>query len=575
MPHIKDAKSLGDMVRRTVEKFPQRTSHMIPGKEGYTSKTYTEFWEDVYGYARALDSFGLQKGDKLVLLGDSCYEWAITDWAAQTLGVVIVPIYPTLPPDQAQYIAQDCEAKAAVCLNAQAAAKLRDIPTLLLRPASSEVGIKDWIGKGTLTKEAWNKRIDEVDMEDLATLIYTSGTTGQPKGAILPHRCFISLIPGIRETIPVTEEDVWLSFLPLSHVFERFAGHALPTSIGACIAYAGSVASLAGDIQKVKPTMMMCVPRFLENIRAKVIENVGKQPALRQKLFYACLSQGAKKRRGESAPFAGLLDKLVGAKIRERLGGRMRLLVAGGAALAPHVSEFYMAFNLTVCQGYGLTETCAASSVNHPERNKPWTVGEPLQGVEIKIAPDGEILIRGNSVMNGYFNLPGETAAAIDSEGWFHTGDIGEFEGKHLKITDRKKDLLVLGNGKNVAPQMVENRLKESEYINEVVLIGDGMEYCAALIVPEFDRVKAWLAAKGETISDTAGMIEREDVRALFKSEVDVANKQLADFEKVKRHVLLPKAFSVDDGELTPSLKVRRKVVKDKYAAQVKSLQRS
>jgi long-chain acyl-CoA synthetase len=277
-----------------------------------------------------------------------------------------------------------------------------------------------------------------------------------------------------------------------------------------------------------------------------------------------------KRAQGAFAPFAGLLDKIVGKKIRERTGGRMRFFVSGGAALPPHVAEFYMAFNLTVLQGYGLTETTAATCINHPYRNRYWTVGEPLPGVEVSIASDGEILVRGPSVMLGYYHLPEETAKAIDADGWFHTGDIGEFEDKHLKITDRKKDILVLANGKNIAPQPIENKLKESAYIAEAVLFGDGNEYVYGLIIPNLERLREEFPEAG----DDEALVKNEQVRAKIKAEIDQVNRTLADFEKVKKHALLNAAFSVETGELTPSMKVKRKVVREKHADLIRSLER-
>jgi long-chain acyl-CoA synthetase len=297
-----------------------------------------------------------------------------------------------------------------------------------------------------------------------------------------------------------------------------------------------------------------------------VFDAVSKAPPLRQKLFHLGLDQGIKRARGEFAPLAGVLDKLVMAKIRERAGGRIRFLVSGGAALPTHVAEFFMAVGMTVLQGYGLTETSGASVVNRPERNKYWTVGEAL-GVEIKIAEDGEILLRGPAVMDGYYNLPEETAKAIDGDGFFHTGDIGEFEGVQLKITDRKKDLLVLGNGKNVAPQPIENRLKSSTYIAEAVLLGDGMDSCVALIIPNGEAVRKTLNLPEGTV-----LSQSPEAKALIKKEIDRVNKTLASFELVKRFAILDNAFTVDSGELTPTFKVKRKVVLEKYKSVIDTL---
>ncbi|MBX3111263.1 MAG: long-chain fatty acid--CoA ligase [Fimbriimonadaceae bacterium] len=568
------ARSLGDMLRDRCQEYADRTSHLVTAKGRDQATTYRELYDKVFEYARALDSLGLQKGDRLVILGESCFEWALTDWAALSLGVVTVPIYPTLPPDQATYIADDCGAKVSVLLESRLAPKLPGREAVYLRPSDGEPGLLDAAQGSGMDKAAWEARIDAVGLDDTATFIYTSGTTGQPKGAVLSHRNFVFLCENIKSSLPVDETDTFLVFLPLSHVYERFAGHILPVSVGARIVYAGSLASLAGDMVKHEPTVMLCVPRFLENMKSRILDGVEKQKPLQKWLFNLALEQGVARAKGKPAPLFGLTDALVGKKIRAKTGGHIKFFVSGGAALPTHVAEFYMAFGLLVLQGYGLTETTAASCLNHPDRSRYWTVGEPIQGVEVSLAGDGEILIRGQSVMSGYHNLPEATAEAIDAEGWFHTGDIGEWEDGRIKITDRKKDLLVLGNGKNVAPQAVENALKESPYINEVVLFGDGMEYCCALVVPDFDRLKTWLGQQGLKAADLAEAVTLPPVKELLKGEVDKANKKLADFEKVKKHVLLGRAFSVEGGELTPSLKVRRKVVKDLYADEVKSMQR-
>lgn len=572
---VTQSPSLAEIIRRACIVFADRPAQMRPEGGSYKTVTYRELYEDVWSFAQGISTLGLTRGDRIVILGETMWQWAVTDWACQTLGLVVVPIYPTLPPDQAQYIFKDCEAKAAICMSGKLAEKLKDSggPVFTLNPEAGWESIMERKSQSTLDRSAWEEAMGEIQPEDMATFIYTSGTTGLPKGAMLPHRCFSSLSDGIRESLPITKEDTFLSFLPLSHVFERYAGHILPISLGACVAYAGSLASLAGDMVKVKPTIMLAVPRFLEATRAKILEGVKKQKPLNQTLFNAAVSQGSKKAKGEFAPFAGILDGLVGKKIRERTGGRIRFFASGGAALAPAVADFYIALGIPVLQGYGLTETCAASSINHPEDNRPWTVGPPIKGVEMSLAADGEILIRGRSVMVGYYNLPEETAKAIDSEGWFHTGDIGEWDNGSLKITDRKKDILVLANGKNVAPQAVEGKVKESEYINEVVLFGDGSPFCYALIVPEFGAVAAKLKSEGIDLSDHAAISAHERTKALIKSEVDRINKTLPDFEKVKKHALLPKMLSVDEGELTPSMKVKRKVIKEKFADLLKPME--
>lgn len=553
-----DTPSLGYALRRSCRKFPNRTAMMVPEGKEFRSISYAELETRVRQMCAALKEKGLKRGDRVAIQSENCMEWALVDWSCQCLGIVLVPIYPTLPTDQTEYIVRDSGASLVVSSTPEQQAKVAAIETgkVLLPEFAAHAQ------KLEMPVAEWEAEIDATTREDLCTIIYTSGTTGNPKGAMLPHRVGMFVVYHAKNMINVDENDVFLTFLPMSHVYERVAGQWFPIYLGGTVAYSKSLATLANDMQTVKPTILLCVPRFLEATMDKILDGVKKAPPLRQKLFHAALEQGKKRVAGKPAPLAGLLDKLVGAKIRERTGGRIRYFVSGGAALPPHVAEFYMAFNMTILQGYGLTETGGGSYLNRPGNNKYWTVGEPL-GVETKLAEDGEILLRSDANLLGYYNLPEETAAAIDSEGWFHTGDIGEFEGVHLKITDRKKDLLVLANGKNIAPQQIENKIKESNLIQEVVLFGDGNEYVYGLVIPNFERVREQLSL---TEADNHKLIEMDAVKALLKGEMDRVNKTLADFEKVKKHALVDAAFSIETGELTPSLKVKRKVVREKFA---------
>lgn len=575
MADVHQPNSLGALLFQSCNRWADRPAVLVYEKGGWRTFTYREHLAKVRDFAAGLRAIGLTAGDRLVLLGENSYEWALADWAAQTLGIVTVPIYPTLPADQAQYIAGDCGAVVAAIGSAELAQRLEGMEGLRIVGLKSIEGYPDLAGDGaSLDEPDWHAQVEAIGREDLATIIYTSGTTGPPKGAMLPHRAFTSLCANIRSTLPIDEHDVFLSFLPLSHVYERFAGHVLPVSVGAAIAHARSIATLAGDMDTVRPTIMLCVPRFLEAIRGRVLDSMAKQPPFRRRLFEWALAQGIRRSRGEFAPLAGILDALVGKKIRARMGGRIKFFVSGGAALPRHVADFYLAFRIDILQGYGLTETCAASALNHPDRNDPDTVGEPIEGVRIEIAPDGEILIGGDSLMLGYYRLPEATAAAIDERGWFHTGDIGEWVGGKLKITDRKKDLIVLANGKNVAPQNIENHLRESDVIAEAVLFGDGMEYVCALIVPDFERLRRQFPDVAPNWPTDADAAKSPEVEQKIKGEVDRINKTLADFERVKKHRLLDHGFSIESGELTPSMKVKRKVVREKYANLIESMRR-
>lgn len=564
-----EAKSLGDILRRSVAKHGPRTAFLIPEGTEFRPLTYDALFLRVQLYAGALRGMGLRRGDRLVIFSENCAEWAITDWACQCLGIVVVPIYPTLPANQAAYIVQDSAALHAVVGSVELSKKLEGIDRLNIRLIKGEPNSLDHLADRSadeISLSGLNAEIDGGQLADLATIIYTSGTTGVPKGVMLSHRAIIHVCEAVGRINVLNTDDNFLSFLPQSHVYERVAGQILPIALGAKITYIKNLASMAGAMTKVQPTVMMCVPRFLESFRDRILDAVAKQPAKKQRLFHLALSQGVKRAQGKFAPLALITDRLVMHKIRERAGGKMRYFISGGAALAPNVAEFYMATGLTVLQGYGLTETTGGTFLNLPNNNKYWTVGEPLE-MESRIAPDGEILIRGPGLMTGYFNLPDETEAAIDLEGWFHTGDIGEFEGKSLKITDRKKDLLVLGNGKNIAPQPIESKLRTSEYISEAVLLGDGMDSCFALIVPNHASViKLLNLSEGELLSSNEG------VRKLIKREIDVVNKTLANFEIIKRFTILDNVFSIESGELTPTMKVKRKVIKERYASEIESM---
>lgn len=535
-----------------------RTAYHVRDGSGYRRLTYRGAWDKVYESASAVASLELRPGDRLGIIGDTGLEWASVDWACQTLGIVTVPVFPSLPADQATQILQDAGASAVVVQDAAQGARVAGlgVPVVTFAELSER--------SGELDRARWEKSVTEPAQAELATIIYTSGTTGEPKGAMLGHQGFLDLCRVIPKTLPLGPDDVFLSWLPVAHVFERFAGHVLPISLGASIGYAGSVATIASDMSKVQPTIMLVVPRFLDSMRAKILDGVRGAPPLRQKLFALAQSQGLARLEGRFAPLHPVTDSLVGRKLRERTGGKLRYLVSGGSALPPDLCSFFGAFGITVLQGYGLTETTAASCLNDPAQNRPDTVGKPFSCLELRTAEDGEILIRGSVVMKGYWQKPEATAEAIDPEGWFRTGDLGELQDGLVRITDRKKDIQVLANGKNVAPQRVENLLRAEAEITEAVVFGDGRNHCVALIVPDYALLRASL-----TLGDVSDAEVVADERAglAVRQAVDRANKALADFERVRQYRLLDEPFSQEKGELTPSMKVRRKVVRDAYSS--------
>ncbi len=567
------AQTIGKLFQESCRRRADHPALLIPQKGGPRTILYRELYELAFQYACVLQDLGLQRGDRINVFSENCYEWALLDWACQTTGIALVPIYPTLPADQVAYIVQDSGAKLLVAGSPELEAKVASSLSVPIHQLiSGDASISARAATATGDRAEWEAGIDAIGADDMATIIYTSGTTGDPKGATLLHKNIAGITTQVKESLDVNENDTFLSFLPLSHVYERVDGHILPIVTGATIAYAGSLASLAQDMVWARPTIMCCVPRFLEAMKERILDGMKKAPPLRQKLFHACLSQGINKLRGKPAPLYPILDKLVASKVRERTGGRLKFFVSGGMAMPMHVYEFFGAFGLRIQQGYGLTETSSGVVFNPVEDNKPHTVGIPVPGVEVKLAQDGEILIRGLCVMAGYHNNPEATAAAIDGEGWFHTGDVGTWEGKHLMITDRKKDILVLGNGKNVAPQRIEDKLRGRPTISEAILFGDSQNYVGGLIVPNLDHIQSKLQGLGIKVPEPEKLLEHEQVRAMIKADIDATNKELADFEKVKKWKLILAQFSVETGELTPSLKVKRKVIRERYAAEIAGL---
>jgi long-chain acyl-CoA synthetase len=436
-------------------------------------------------------------------------------------------------------------------------------------------------GKALLGKdpEFVRKRSKDVKPEDVFTLVYTSGTTGEPKGVMLTHHNLISNIESVMLIFNFSTNDCTLSFLPLSHVFERMAGFYTTLYAGCSIAYAESIDTLAKNLAEVKPTVFMSVPRVYEKFYSRIIDNVAASQGFKKTLAQWALRVASKHTERKLAKqSSGLLlavqyaiaDRLVFAKIRRLLGGRLRLLISGGGALPKQLGVFFYGIGLTILEGYGLTETSPVISCNRPDNFKFGTVGPPISGVEVKIADDGEILTRGPHIMKGYYNKPDATAETLASDGWFRTGDIGEIDSEgFLRITDRKKDLIVTSSGKNIAPQFVENTLKTSRYITQIVIVGDKRNFPSALIVPNLENLKKCAAAKGVADSE---LMTHPAILQEIQSDIDRLSKDLASFERVKKIALVPHEFTIESGEMTPSLKIKRGVVEKKYKQLIDSL---
>jgi long-chain acyl-CoA synthetase len=535
--------------------------------------------------AAALHRRGIAPGDRVAILAENRVEWAFADFGILTAGAAAVPIYPTLTAAQARHILADSDARVAIVSTKGQLAKLQSLTAEL--PGLRSVIVMDDAAAGpgalafsALLEEgrqalaedpALARRLgDAVRPDQLATLIYTSGTTGPPKGVMLSHANLVSNVRDALLDFTIGPADAALSVLPLSHIFERMAGHYIMVLRGVAVAYAESVDTLAANMLEVRPTVMLAVPRLFEKIYGRIVDTVLAGPALKRAIFFrgrAAAWRWARlvTRRQSVPPLLALehriFDRLVYDTLRKRVGGRVKFFVSGGAPLNAEIAEFFLGAGLPILEGYGLTETSPVIAVNRPGRSKPGTVGPPIAGVTVKIADDGEILVQSPGVMKGYFNLPGETAAALEG-GWFHTGDIGHLDADgYLMITDRKKDLLVTAGGKKVAPQPIENALKAIKYIAEAVLIGDQRPFVSALIVPNFDQLEAYARSKGIPYVARADLIRHPQVRELFERTIADVTKDLARFEQIKRFTLLDRELSLDAGELTPTLKVRRKIV--------------
>jgi len=552
----------------------------------YQPISTAELVDRVRRLSKALLELGVERGDRVALMSENGPHWPTVDFATLCAGAVLVPVYPTLLPDQSSYIAGNCGAKVVI---AETAAhlegflanidKLPDVRHfVLIKGTSSDprvITLDQLIEKGAGADAAeFEARARAVQPDDLATFIYTSGTTGTPKGVMLTHGNIASNVSSGLSVLGLDRNFVVLSFLPLSHSFERTVDYCYFLE-GCTIAYAESVALVSQNMAEVKPHVFVSVPRVYEKVYSKVQEGVAAGSPIKQKLFAWAVGVGRaalpyRLKRQKPPGFLGiqlgLADKLVFSKIKARLGGRFEFAISGGAPLARDIAEFFWGAGLPIYEGYGLSETSPVISVNTRENVKMGAVGQPLPGIEVRIAEDGEILSKGPNIMKGYWGMEKETAEVIDAEGWFHTGDIGEVDSEgFLRITDRKKELIINAYGKNVAPAPIENTLKGSRFIGQAVVIGDRRKFLAALLVPDFEALKPWAEKQGIGAADNEKLIADPKVRELIGKEVTAVNANLAGFEKIVAWELLPNEFTLETGEITPTLKVKRRVINQKY----------
>ncbi|MBI3314290.1 MAG: long-chain fatty acid--CoA ligase [Candidatus Omnitrophica bacterium] len=561
--------------------------------------TWQEWAFSVKKTALGLHSLGVKKGDCVGILSENRPEWTFADLGILSLGAVTVPIYPTSSSREIVYILEHAEIKILFLSTRIQFEKIRSFldanaliqkviifdeenirhPKLMGLNPLMGMGYREALNNGNL----YQSQVREVRPDDVATVIYTSGTTGPPKGVMLTHHNFIANYLGSREKIKISEKDIALSFLPLSHVFERLAGYYFMIFHGAVIHYAESMQTVPDDLVRVRPTVAASVPRLYEKMYAKILETVETSPALRRNLFAWAVRVGRERARTKLARKAVgfilelkffIAKKMVFQKLKSKLGGRIRFFISGGAPLAKELAEFFYAADVLILEGYGLTETSPVMTVNAADQFRFGTVGQVLSNIKVKIAEDGEILTQGPCVMKGYYRNETATGEAM-AGGWFHTGDIGVFDPDgFLKITDRKKDIIVTSGGKNISPQNIENLVLSDKLFSQMVVVGDKRNYLVALVVPNRNEVENYARSRNLDGISWWDLLQRSEIYDWIKSRLDEKLKDLASYEQIKSMALLPEELSLAAGELTPTLKIKRKIVMEKYQTLIEGLYR-
>lgn len=624
MPAQVEFDTVPQLFRRLCKRYRGQDRPVLRYKErgeGWHDITWEQFEDRAQSLAGVLHRNGIRKGDRVALLSENRPEWAISDFGIQLIGGVNVSVYTSLPPKKVAYILRDSGARACIvsvpvqrkkiqeivdeCPSLERVIVLDDLPD---DPPSYMMHWNDALSSGRSYWEDNEAALagvsTDISPNDPSALIYTSGTTGQPKGVVLTNRNFCSNVKAALQRVPFGEEDHHLSFLPLSHAFERTAGHTAVLAAGATISYAESVEAVSQNLKEVQPTIMISVPRMFEKVYNRVTKKVGEGGAVKKMLFEWAVRTGEAYAEAEQNGRAGLwlraqkaiAHRLVFSALHEKLGGNLRFAVSGGAALPKEIGTFFQAAGVSIIEGYGLTETAPVISVNPMDAPRYGTVGHILPGVSVAIqaldeeervaevsgndyptrptTEEGEILVKGPNVMKEYWERPEETRAAFDPDGWYHTGDVGRFDDGYLQITDRIKHMIVSRGGKNIYPGPVEEAFKTQAWIDQIIVIGEDRPFLTALAVPNFDSVRMRARDRGldDTAYSNAELIELEDVYDVFDDAFTEYNREAAAHEKIRNFRLLPEPFTVEDGTLTPTLKLRRSVIVDRYADRIDAM---
>jgi len=592
MALLKENKTIPGLFQFLTEEYKNDKKFLFTKVKGiYEGITYNEFKIETEKFALGLAAIGIKRGDKIAIMAENRPEWVYSDMAILGIGGADVPLYPSLTAESVQFILNNSEAKGIIISNKFQLNKVLKIKSLCRhlnfiiimneKDAVPEIqkiySFKHIQEMGELFGNSHPGYLKEsykqVHENDLCTIIYTSGTTGEPKGVMLSHKNILSNVNAVLETYPITKDDVLLSFLPLCHIFERMAGYYTGFSSGGTIYFAESIEAVPNNIIEVKPTFITTVPRLFERIHAKIMKVVDSQSQKKQKIFNWSIETGkkymaAKKEKSLSIALSlkrKVADKLVLSNLREKLGGRMRFFISGGAALQKEIGEFFEAIGIIILEGYGLTETSPIISGNRIDKYKFGSVGVLLPNVQVKFGSDGEILASGPNVMLGYYKNKKETEETL-KDGWLHTGDIGHFDEEgFLVITERKKHLFKTTSGKYIAPAHIENLFLASKYIDEFVLIGDRRMFLSAIIVPDFGALREYADSHEIDYKNNKDLVNKKEIYDLIDKDMSQFQKKLANYERVRKFTLLDHPFSIETGEITPSLKVKRKFIEEHY----------
>jgi len=583
--------SIYDYFKSSSDKFSNKTALMYKENDKYKNISYAQLRKSVDALAQNLQILGINKGDKIAIYSYNRPEWVIADLAILKLGAIVVPIYHVLSPFYVKYILNDAQAKLLFIENSALFDNFKSIHTELTSLKNIIVfDDKELITDIKYTKftdiikaaAPENSSVSNVVANDIATIVYTSGTTGEPKGAVLTHHNIISnVLSGIR-LFDINSNDVIMSYLPLSHMFERTCGYYTVILSGGSIGYAENISTIVQDVQKIKPTLLIALPRVLEKAYQTAVDKINQGSGLSRKLVLSAIKNLNRyitsKHRKLPLPLSlkmnrMIFNKLVAKKFHKIAGGNLRLVVSGGAPLNKRIGKIYYILGFNICEGYGLTETSPVISATTQQDNKIGTVGKPFPDVEVKIGDNSEILSRGPNLMLGYYNKPEETARAIDQDGWFHTGDQGKFDERgNLVITGRIKELIVTSYGKKIPPVPIEEKLVKTGYIDQAIIYGDNRSYIVALIVPNQKAIEYYAKTNNINYTDYPNLLTQNAITDFIKATINEACKNLAPYEKIKEFTLLSEGFTIDNGLLTPTLKLRRNRVFEKYQSLIEEI---